>query len=210
MSKSDPRTSSLEFVSDEELRGEIEAGPAMAERIPGAKPVEQDVRNILTPKERDRGCRSNRSLSSRPRRNKPRGSRSQRAVSPAAPITGTALGQRGAAHQCRASYRRSSALAPGSGQSSKRRIVTLAAMPYRAKLTGGERDFDLGLKADRAALLDAITGEDDAPSRENLSRSRASQTSRHCHKRSAREPAWTYHQSKQNARISSSREPGGC
>jgi hypothetical protein len=155
MSKSDPRVSSLEFVSEEELRGEIPAGPsddrAQVDSPTVAKPrvgsraaaVQPDVDAGLAPLSEIVAPLPTRP--SKPVVKHP----PMPAVAPQPASTGLPSDVVPAI----------AGPSPGAGGGAGRRSRTMPALPYRTHLAGQDRSFDLSLPEDVVELLDALSKE---------------------------------------------------
>lgn len=155
MSMSDPRVSSLAFVSEEELRGEIPAGPSddrapedsptVAKPRPGprAHAVQPDVDAGLAPPSQIVATPPARPL-------KPDAKHSATPAADLAPASTnlppdvvTAIAGPNS----------------GAGGGAGRRTGTMPALPYRAHLAGQDRSFDLSLPEGEVELLDALSKE---------------------------------------------------
>jgi hypothetical protein len=155
MSKSDPRVSSLEFVSEEELRGEISAGPSddrtQMDSPTVAKPrlgsraaaVQPDVDAGLAPLSEIVAP-----LPARP---------SKPVVKhPPVPAADPQPAPTGLPSDVVPAIAGPSS---GAGGGAGRRSGTMPALPYRKHLAGQDRSFDLSLPEDEVELLDALSKE---------------------------------------------------
>ncbi len=141
MSKSDPRTSSLEFVSEEEVRGEIAAGPALAEQM---RKTAQDASAVLVPK-------SAIVLPAGPSNtpNAPTATGDSAIVpksfdrAPDADILPAGIGTTGG----------------GAASAAGKQTAPLPPLPFKAILAGRGQDFDLSLPQDVEQMMTTLGSE---------------------------------------------------
>lgn len=157
MSKSDPRVSSLEFVSDEELRGEIPAGPSLANDQPqmnGAAVAKPQLgsRTAAVQPDVDAGLAPQSEIVATPSAPP----REPDAKHPAMPAADPVPASTGLPPDVVTAIAGPSS---GAGGGAGRRIGTMPALPYRTHLAGLDRSFDLSLPEDEVELLDALSME---------------------------------------------------
>ncbi|QEX20228.1 hypothetical protein FRZ61_01440 [Hypericibacter adhaerens] len=155
MSKSDPRVSSLEFVSEEELRGEIPAGPSDDRALVNNRTVAEprlELRAAVVKPDVDADfAPSSEIVATSPTR--PAEPNAQHSPKPAADPAPASLGLPSDVVPAIAGP------SSGAGGGPGRRTGTMPALPYRTYFAGQDRSFDLSLPGDEVELLDALSNE---------------------------------------------------